>query len=91
MPESQMSQLETGQFFRKISLFDSASFYFAPLAGSDDEANVLYSARDMGARDENLHRSQTWYFRAKIDWNLPNLDGCAAFQRIPPERMLGRA
>ena len=31
----------------------------------DDEVAVLYSAKDAGVRDENLHRAFTWFLRAK--------------------------
>ena len=40
-------------------------FWFAFLADFDDEAAVLYSARDAGVRDEKLHHRCTWFFRAK--------------------------
>ena len=50
---------------QKNGLLDATCFYFASLADSDFEANVLNSAQDAGVRDENLHRSNKWIPRAK--------------------------
>ena len=66
MAHSKMSQ--TGPSFRKISLFDATCFHItpqSPLADSDDEAVVLYSAQDAGVLVETLHLAYTWFFRGK--------------------------
>ena len=46
----------------KLSLLDAACFDFAPQAYSDEEANVLYSAKDAGVLDEICNSAHTWLF-----------------------------
>ena len=88
MAGGQISQL--GTLFQKISLVDAKCFDFARRADFDDQAAILYSAQDAGARDENLHRACTWFFRAKAQSSIgacQNLEGCVEFPIKPPKRM----
>ena len=74
---------------------DAKCFDFARLADLDDEAVVLYSAKDVGVLDENSHSACTWFSRAKArlapakTWK--DVTGCVHFQEHRQKECLDNA